>query len=219
MEVPVSPAQSEAMKTSMLIAGILAAGMTAHARDSKPPDVLVYVNGDSSVPSSVDQGARATVTWMFSRAGVRLVWRDGEPRTGAASGSPVTIQVRFTRDLPDASQDALAYALPFGEEGVAIHVMYDRIRWVARRSSREAPILAHVLAHEIGHVLQGTNAHAPAGVMKAHWNGQDYDAMEKKPLEFTSLNLEMIRDGLNLRKARNAGASLEVLPAALTTLK
>ena len=184
------------------------------------PTLLVYVNGDSSVPSSVDQGARATVTWMFARAGVRLVWRDGELPTGAASGSPVTIQVRFTREAPaGVSQDALARALPFGEEGVAIHVMYDRIRWVARRSSREAPILAHVLAHEIGHVLQGTNAHAPAGVMKAHWNGQDYDAMERKPLEFTSLDVEMIRDGLNLRKARNAGASLEVLPAALTTLK
>jgi hypothetical protein len=211
MEVPVPPAQSEGMKTSMLIAGILAAGMTAHARDSKPPDVLVYVNGDSTAPNSVDQGARATVTWMFARVGVRIVWRDGEPGTVAASGSPVTIQIRFTREVSDASREALAYALPFGEEGVAIHVMYDRIRWVARRSSREAPILAHVLAHEIGHVLEGTNAHAPAGVMKAHWNGQDYDAMERKPLEFTSLDVEMIRDGLNLRKARNADSSPEAL--------
>jgi hypothetical protein len=212
MEVPVSRAQSEAMKTSMLIAGILAAGMTAHARDSKPADVTVYVQGDNKAPASVDQGARATVTWMFARVGVRLVWRDGEPGTGAASGSPVTVQVRFTRDVPGgASQDALAYALPFGEEGVAINVMYDRIRWVARRSSREAPILAHVLAHEIGHVLQGTNGHAQTGVMKAHWNGQDYDAMEKKPLEFTSLDVELIKDGLNLRRARNASSSPEDL--------
>jgi hypothetical protein len=212
MEVPVSRAQSEAMKTSMLIAGILAAGIAAHAKDSKPPDVTVYVNGDSSAPSSVDQGARSTVTWMFARVGVRLVWRDGEPRTGAASGSPVTIQVRFSREAPaGVSQDALARALPFGEEGVAIHVMYDRVRWVARRSSREAPILAHVLAHEIGHVLQGTNGHAQTGVMKAHWNGQDYDAMEKKPLEFTSLDVELIKDGLNLRRARNASSSPEAL--------
>jgi hypothetical protein len=211
MEVPVSHAQSEAMKTSLLIAGILAAGIAAHARDSKPLDVTVYVKGDSSAPSSVDQGARSTVTWMFARVGVRVAWRDGEPGTGAAPGSPVTIQVRFTREVPDASREALAYALPFGEEGVAINVMYDRIRWVARRSSREAPILAHVLAHEIGHVLQGTNGHAQTGVMKAHWNGQDYDAMEKKPLEFTSLDVEMIKDGLNLRKARNAGSSPEAL--------
>jgi hypothetical protein len=211
MEVPVSPAQSEAMKTSFLIAGILAAGMTAQARDSKPADVTVYVKGDNNAPSSVDQGARATVTWMFARVGVRLAWRDGEPGTGAASGSPVTIQVRFTGELPDASREALAYALPFGEQGVAIHVMYDRIRWVARRSSREAPILAHVLAHEIGHVLQRTNAHAPAGVMKAHWNGQDYDAMERKPLEFTALDVEMIKDGLDMWRAKNSSSAPEAL--------
>jgi len=204
----------------MLIAGILAAGMTAHARDSKPADVTVYVQGDNKAPASVDQGARATVTWMFARVGVRLAWRDGEPRTGAAYGSPVTIKVRFVeRDPDDSRREALACAMPFAEEGVAIYVMYDRIHWVARRSSREAPILAHVLAHEIGHVLQGTNAHAQTGVMKAHWNGQDYDAMEKKPLEFTSVDVDLIKNGLNLRKARNAGASLEVLPAALTTLK
>jgi hypothetical protein len=207
MEVPVSPAQSEAMKTSILIAGILAAGIAAQARDSKPADVTVYVKGDNTAPSPVAQGARATVTWMFARVGVRLAWRGGEPATGAPSGSPVTVQVRFTGELPNASREALAYALPFGDQGAAIYVMYDRVRWIAGRSSREAPILAHVLAHEIGHVLQRTNAHAPDGVMKAHWNGQDYDAMEKKPLEFTRVDIEMIRDGLNLRKAPNAGSS------------
>jgi hypothetical protein len=199
------------MKTSILIAGILAAGMSAQARDSKPADVTVYVKGDNNAPSSVDQTARATVTWMFARVGVRLAWRDGEPGTGTASGSPVTVQVQFTGELPDASREALAYALPFGEQGVAIHVMYDRVRWVARRSSREAPILAHVLAHEIGHVLQRTNAHAPDGVMKAHWNGQDYDPMEKKPLEFTRVDVEMIKVGLDQRKARDAGSAPEAL--------
>ena len=212
MEVPVPRAQSEAMKTSMLIAGILAAGMTAHARDSKPADVTVYVQGDNKAPASVDQGARATVTWMFARVGVRLAWRDGEPRTGAAYGSPVTIKVRFVeRDPDDSRREALACAMPFAEEGVAIYVMYDRIHWVARRSSREAPILAHVLAHEIGHVLRGTNVHASGGVMKAHWDGQDYDAMQMKPLEFTSLDVEMIKDGLNLLRARNADSSPESL--------
>jgi hypothetical protein len=45
-----------------------------------------------------------------------------------------------------------------------------------------------VPAHEIGHGLQGTDGHAETGVVKEHWNGQDYDAIEKKPLEFTSLD-------------------------------
>jgi hypothetical protein len=63
MEAPPSHAQSERMKPSILIAGILVAGLAAaHARDSKPADVTVYVNGDNAAPGSVYYPARATVT-------------------------------------------------------------------------------------------------------------------------------------------------------------
>ena len=200
------------MKTALLIAGILAAGMTAHAHDPKPVDVTVYVNGDDWPPFQVDVRARDTVTWMYARIGIRLAWRNDAPGSGTVSGGPVTVQVRFTREAPDGvSRDALARALPFSQEGIAIHVMYGRIRWLARGPYREAPILAHVLAHEIGHVLQRTDWHAPDGVMKALWNGQDYNAMARKPLEFTSLDVELIKNGLNLRQARNADWSTDAL--------
>ena len=33
-----------------------------------------------------------------------------------------------------------------------------------------AVILGRVTAHEIGHLLLGTNGHAPAGLMRATWN-------------------------------------------------
>jgi len=189
------------MKNSSLIAGILAAGITAYAHDSRPADVTAYVSGDN-LSTSVDSGARATVTWVFARVGVRLAWKAGDPKPGAASGSPVTIRIRFTKGAPaDASRNALAYALPFGE-GVTITVMYDRIREAAQESRREQAILAHVLAHEISHVLQGTNQHSETGLMKARWNGQDYDAMQQKPLEFTSFDVTLIQNGLNARKAQ-----------------
>ena len=127
-------AQSEGMKTSLLVAGILAAGMTVYAKDSKPPDVTVYAKGDRAPPSSVDQEARSTATWMFARMSVRIVWRDGEPAPGAAPRSPVTIQIRWLEEAPaGVSAEALARALPFGEQGAAIDIMYDRIRFVARR--------------------------------------------------------------------------------------
>jgi len=195
------------MKTSILIAGILAAGMTAHAKDSKPADVTIYVNGDNAPPNSVDFGARTTVTWMFARVGVRLAWRGGEPKAGTAAGSPVTIRVQFPTAAPaEASPNALAYALPFGE-GVTITVMYDRIRKTAHRPNREPVVLAHVLAHEIAHVLQGTSRHSETGVMKAQWNDRDYDAMEQKPLEFTPFDVNLIQNGLSAKIARATGSA------------
>jgi hypothetical protein len=45
---------------------------------------------------------------------------------------------------------------------------------VAERSARTgvpmATLLGRVTAHEIGHLLIGTNAHAPSGLMQASWN-------------------------------------------------
>ena len=195
------------MQTSILIAGILAAGITAHARDSKPADVTIFVNGSNLPRNSVDFGARTTVTWMFARMGVRLAWRAGEPGTGAASGSPVTILVRFAKEAPaQASPNALAYALPYGGLRTDITIMYGRIREAAKRSNREQPILAHVLAHEIAHVLQGISRHSETGVMKAQWNDRDYDAMEQERLEFTSFDMDLIKNGLDAKKARNANS-------------
>ncbi len=35
--------------------------------------------------------------------------------------------------------------------------------------------------------------------MKASWDRQDYEAMDKDPLEFTSTDAELIREGLSVR--------------------
>jgi hypothetical protein len=114
----------------------------------------------------------------------------------------VTICIRFTKEAPaDVSRNALAYALPFGE-GVTITVMYGRIREAAQESRREQPILAHVLAHEISHVLQAINRHSETGIMKTRWNQEDYDAMQQKPMEFTSFDVTLIQDGLRARKGK-----------------
>ena len=124
---------------------------------------------------------------------------------GAASGSPVAIQMRYASENERHCQDSLGFALPFADGTTAITVMYNRVQFVTDKPTRQQAILAHVLAHEIGHVLQRTNQHAQTGVMKAHWNGQDYDAMEKKPLEFTPDDVDLIVRGLTARKAQAAG--------------
>jgi hypothetical protein len=193
------------MQRSFWLAALMAAALTAQARDAHPPDVTVFVSGDDTPPAPVEYTARSTVTWIFARAGVRLAWRDGEPAGGADTAA--AIRIHYTRRLPPgAGRSALAVARPFGAQGIAVDILYDRIRWVAASPRREPAILAHVLAHEIGHVLEGTDWHAPSGVMKAHWSGPDYDAMEKCPLDFTPLDRELLREGLAVRRLRRADA-------------
>jgi hypothetical protein len=65
-------------------------------------------------------------------------------------------------------------------------------------------VLAHVLVHEITHILQASNGHSEQGIMKAHWDAGDYFQMRSKPLEFTDHDVRQIYLGLAARKARTA---------------
>ena len=58
---------------------------------------------------------------------------------------------------------------------------------------------AHVLVHEITHLLQGIDRHSDTGVMKAHWTGRDFVDMRSSPLPFTGYDVDLIYAGLAKR--------------------
>jgi hypothetical protein len=67
------------------------------------------------------------------------------------------------------------------------------------RRIRSGDTAAHVLVHEIVHILERTDHHADSGVMKAQWNPDDYAHMMQSPLGFTEEDLQLIRLGLAAR--------------------
>ena len=141
---------------------------------------------------------------MFAEAGVRLEWRTGHP-SGAQPEREPAIVVSLAENTPASYQPkALAFAQVY--EGVHITVFWDRVE----RLSRFAPpnfVLAHVLVHEITHILQGIDRHSESGVMKAHWTVEDYRAMAAKPLPFTPQDVQLIELGLAPRTEVGAMAS------------
>jgi hypothetical protein len=96
----------------------------------------------------------------------------------------------------------MAFALP--KERVHITVFWDRVQH-AKSFVSTSVLLAHVLVHEITHILQGIGRHSDSGVMKARWTGEDYEAMVRKPLPFTSDDIELIRRGAAARVLSSAG--------------
>jgi hypothetical protein len=105
----------------------------------------------------------------------------------------------------DEESGALAEAYPFALEH-NISIRYDRVHNSAGISRDLEPILlAHVLVHEITHVLQCVDRHSETGVMKARWTTDDYYEMRWKPLEFTSEDVELIRLGMQVLQARGTG--------------
>jgi hypothetical protein len=178
------------MKAWAVWAALLVAS-GARAGDSAPPPKLTLMvcldpNGKAA---SIDPG-RAAATGIFKRAGIHLDWRTSEKPCLAGGGIVVTVS--FATPSED-HRGALAYALPY--ERTHIILLYDRILDAVSRP-RVPSLMGYVLAHEIGHMLQGVARHSTAGIMKAHWNYLDYADMELGRLEFTVEDTALIRDGL-----------------------
>jgi len=136
---------------------------------------------------------------MFDQIGVALVWSDLKhcPET------PRPIVIRLSVDTPhEVLPRALAVSYPF--EGVHIRVFYDRVRAVTPSCPLDV-LLAHVLAHEISHMLEGTDWHSPGGMMKNRWDRNDFARMARQPLPFTDLDVQLIHWGLDARADRPSG--------------
>jgi len=181
------------MRAIAIAAVFLASAGAAQAAEK----VTVYVNANS-VPRQAILFAEGISSRMFATAGVAVEWYFGEPGSHDKAPMNRAIIVNFEPQAPPGSNPAaMAYSLPY--EGVHIVVFYDRIRRACQHCGGCATILAHVLTHEITHVLQGISRHSKTGVMKASWDAVDYMNMLWRPLAFAPEDIELIRFGLRWR--------------------
>ncbi len=97
------------------------------------------------------------------------------------------------------SADAMAFAFPYAEDGPCVTVLIDRLKQeVARNPDTTGILLGHVLAHEIGHVLQRIDRHSDSGLMKARWSVGDIVEMKQARLRFTLYDAQSILGALGL---------------------
>jgi hypothetical protein len=162
-------------------------------------DVTVYVQGLSAASAAELGGAQVLANQIFAGAGVQIDWRRGRPPgSESLSSKPIVVEM-VTGESGQLLPGALAFAQPY--EGVHISVFCDRIR-AAVQPDMTPKLLAHVLVHEITHILQGTSRHSDSGVMKARWTPEDYRIMRFKPLRFTEEDVQLIRFGVAARAGR-----------------
>jgi len=188
------------------LAETLVAGnaVAVHGIPVATPDATVYVDN----AGGGFYLTKVLASRMLAAAGVEVTWRIGEPKPDPAGG--LVVRVRFTdTPSPGDQKRVLAEAHPFGGDAGCITVFHDRILAIAERSgTEEYKVTAHVLVHEIGHVLERIDGHSDAGVMKAHWTLTDFQAMGLKPLAFTEEDIAWIHRTLeHLRKQSRSGAN------------
>jgi hypothetical protein len=187
--------QEEIMKiTAMTTALVMGAALYAEPVEKS---VTVCMERGSGIGAGLE--ARAIASKMFATIGVTVSWH-----TGLDHCPPQALKVSLSQTTPKSERPgAYGYALPY--EGTHIVVYYDRIS--QEQSKTAVPnVVAHVLVHEITHILEGMVRHSDAGIMKAHWDDRDFTDMFWKPLKFAQVDIDLIYSGLEGRAARTTAA-------------
>ena len=176
----------------VMIAALLAAPIVRANQPAASAEPVIVICVDRAIDPWVLERAQVTASRMFAGIGVFLEWR-GTRNCG--EGDNIVIKLRSSTPR-DYQPGALAEAFPY--EKTHIRVFYDRVQSFAE--PRMLPqLLAHVLVHEITHMLEGVSRHSDTGVLKAHWDGKDYVAMSSKPLPFAADDIRLIQYGLERR--------------------
>jgi hypothetical protein len=64
-------------------------------------------------------------------------------------------------------------------------------------------ILGYVMAHEIGHLLLGSNSHSRSGIMQGEWHGDQLRSIALGELLFTAEQAERMRERVAARAREN----------------
>ena len=175
------------------LAPSMASHMPSGAEFSSEPielEIAVYVAETCSVPPTVTETAQRTAVGLFDRIGVRLSFMTS--RQQHADSGIITLHLlnRAPKNLALLTVGAAnidpgrADAFVFCDRVAGFyHTVHDKEIGV---------LLGYAIAHELGHVLLGTPAHSPEGVMKACWRQTDIIPMLQQTVRFSRADAERI---------------------------
>jgi len=173
---------------------------------------------------------------IFSAAAVDLSWTAGDPAapeahlldlsvpttTLAAPSRVIVARIihERTRGFPP---EALGWSLPAAQTGAHVTIFLDEIKRRQAEVGMAVPcLLGYALAHELGHVLMGSSAHAPRGLMRAEWGRTELDRIQHGALKFSESEATAIRtsllaanNGLGPISSRVSDELLRIGPAGL----
>jgi hypothetical protein len=178
--------------------------------------VVVRLFVTARVPAGTLARARAIASTIYERAGVRIVWTTGDARTlselarteghAARVGCPslASVDVKIGFMPPQQMANALGFARPFFTDGIRVTIGAERVYAHSRLTGAPADVLLGlVLAHEIGHVLKGTDGHSDRGLMLPQLQRDKTLGSDRQLPEFGIDELHLIH--ANLQASANPG--------------
>jgi hypothetical protein len=155
----------------------------------------VSIFNSSPISPATIERAEGEAGRVLRDVGVEVIWlncpQDGphEASLGLCSEASFPSHLhlhilRASRGLK-ASTVGISFSAEDGK-GCYADLFYEPIQQLQDETHASASvILGHAMAHELGHLLLGTNSHSPSGLMRAHWTPDDLTNASKGSLRFS----------------------------------
>ena len=195
------------MTKSLMMTMAMLSGMSVpplHGEDAART-VTIYYDYDAHVPETTVFRATRQASRVFAKIGTTVRFHNS--RTNKKAGAGLELDMYIGMGAPAGMNSAaLALSHPFRQDG-RIEVFYSRIQEYKPVECRDV-VIAYILAHEITHVLEGMQHHAPTGVMKEKWDRADLKKIQAAKLEFDPSDVDFIRAGIEKRMSDGQQAKL-----------
>lgn len=168
------------------------------------PQVFVSVLNDAGVDNVTVLSAEKLASWIYGQAGLSIIWKNclAQPELKTerciqtVDNRHLVLHVVHRSRTLETDIYGIAFLDEFGS-GAYCDVFYDRIAELHHRGrASEATILGIVAAHELGHLLLGSHAHSPVGIMRPQLQEKDFWVPELGTTTFSHQQTQRISDRL-----------------------
>lgn len=159
------------------------------------PVVRVSVFDDAKVGTRVLRDAEREAGRVFRRANIEVIWiqcpQDSTEQTPFGSCTevsyPAHLHLRIAARPHGVKQSTVGMSFQSDGRGCYADLFHEPIVVLQEESHVDAAIiLGHAMAHELGHLLLGTNSHSRDGLMRAHWEPGDLAQASRGRLLFSA---------------------------------
>ena len=192
-------------QAALPLAASTGAGAAPDANGTVP--VTVRIENYSGTSARLIKSAQLHAAKIFRGAGVELRWVDCRAGSSGRVENPACLRPNGPTDLSmlivPRSQTmnfpvnpgvvGIAQLPPAGGFGFMAYVFYQRVEELCGHEFPKAPVLGHMIAHELGHLLLGSNTHSRSGIMHVPWRSWELQRACEFGMRFSKQQSDRIR--------------------------
>jgi hypothetical protein len=188
------------------------------------PAIRVRVDNYAQASPTILAGAEREASRVFGEAGLRIIWLDclmghstavrQDPCQEPLEATDIVLRV-LSEPIQNRFQDT---EFGFAVVPVLASVYYDYAVHLARSDDAEFEvpvILGSVIAHELGHLLLGSNSHSGSGIMQRRWERKQIRQAMTGTMRFTPEQAKLIRVEVQRRMRLRTASLIERLDVTL----